>query len=198
MLDTCIGLSDFISMGLILIEKHCCPNFTGLENLQLADIARILFGWKSDLDKSKIEDFRIQIAKWLLIPRFLFGILACLAEFILLWNDHDTSFSKYPAIVCVIIACMSFTVLYTVCLVPIAYCSKLFSKENKYLAFLSTYRVLDVILNGSLVALEIEYHFQPFHCDNIIQNVLFVYSCLELFACVILSIKTFYFCYSKC
>lgn len=116
MLDTCIGLSDFISMGLILIEKHCCPNFTGLENLQLADIARILFGWKLDKDYSKS---RIQITKWILIPRFLFGILACLAEFILLWNDHDTSFSKYPAIVGVIIACMSLTVLYTVCLVPI-------------------------------------------------------------------------------
>ena len=195
MLDTCIGLSDFISMGLILIEKHCCPNFTGLETLQLAEIARILFGWKSDKEYS---ESRIQITKWILIPRFSFGMLACLAEFILLWNDHGTSFSKYPAIVCVIVICMMLTVLCTLCLIHITYRTEWFGKENKYLAFLSTYRVLDVVLNGTLVALEIEYHFQPFHCDNIIQNVLFVYSCLELFACVILSIKTFYCCYRKC
>ena len=195
MLDTCIGLTDFISIVLIFIEIHCCPNLTGLEHLQLVDIARILFGWKSDIDCSSL---RIQITKWILIPRFLFGILACLGEFILLWHDHASALSEYPVIVCVEIALFCLTGLFTICLIHVACCTSLFSNENTYLVFLLTYRVLDVILNGILVVLEIEYHFKPFNCDNIIQNVLFVYSCWELFTCAILSIRTFYFCCRKC
>lgn len=184
---------DIISMILIYIEVKCL-NCTGLEPLEIEDIAKIFLGWKSQKNKTYLK----YIVKWILVPRFSLDILVCLAELIILWNDNATIFCTFPSGVIVAIVLFAIVTLYIFIGMCVAKCTSFFDNDNIYIAFLLFFRVMDMSLNITVIALEIVYDFKSFAWENIAANALFLYSCYVILLCFYLSLKPLYFFYKRC
>ena len=145
---------DIISMILIYIEFGCCIKCTGLEPLEIEDVAKIFLGWKFPTNKTYLK----YIVKWILVLRFSLDILVCLVELIILWKDNATIFCTVPSGVIVAIVLFANVTLYIFIGMCVAQCTSFFDNDNVYLAFLLFFRVMDMSLNITLIALETEYN----------------------------------------
>ena len=83
---------DIISMILIYIEIKCLK-CTGLEPLEIEDVAKTFLGWESPKNKIYLK----YIVNWISVPSFSFDILVCLVELIILWKDNATIFCTFPS-----------------------------------------------------------------------------------------------------
>lgn len=145
-------------MILIYIEVKCCLKCTGLEPLEIEDVAKIFLGWESPKNKTYLK----YIVNWISVPSFSFDILVCLVELIILWKDNATIFCNFPSGVIVAIVLFAIVTLFIFIGMCVAQCGSFFDNDNIYLAFLLFFRVMDMSLNITVIALETEYDFKSF------------------------------------
>lgn len=197
----CITLCDVLTILLVLIEQKCCPEYKESDYFTFWNKVRLIFGWgskdqkpkggKEETEEEKKErqnekgekeiSFRANIAKRILIPRYALGFLACIGEFSLIMKENGSEIVEIPPSGVFVIVLFITMFLYMCCMCYYFCYKKTIGDIKVYDRFLLTYRVLDLLINIALIALECEFEFPD---ERIITYVILIYSILDLISCI--------------
>ena len=184
--------SDLVSVIFIIVELNCCPECTGLKELKLVEALQIAFGWKliQDRNDSACSRFRQNIVKYIILPRMSFGFAFCLTEFGLLCNENFDNVSNFDPTLESVIVVFVIMALYLVALAYNACCTNNLGKVNLYLGLLVLFKLIDLVLNSTLLMLAYEYTFKDITPDLNITYLIYIFSIFEVTMCSIQLIKT--------
>ena len=184
--------SDLVSVIFIIIEIKCCPQCTGLEEIKLADALKIAFGWKliENRDDDACSRIRKNIVKYIIIPRIGFGFAFCLTEFGFLCYENFDNVSNFDPTLESVIVVFVIMALYLVALTYNACCTNNLSKVNFYLGLLVLFKMIDLVLNSTLLMLAYEYTFKDITPDLNITYLIYIFSIFEVTLCSIHLLKT--------
>ena len=184
--------SDLVSVIFIIIEIKCCPQCTGLEEIKVAKALKIAFGCKliENRDDDACSRIRKNIVKYIIIPRIGFGFAFCLTEFGLLCNENFDNVSNFDPTLESVIVVFVIMALYLVALTYNACCTNNLSKVNFYLGLLVLFKMIDLVLNSTLLMLAYEYTFKDITPDLNITFLIYIFSIFEVTLCSIHLLKT--------
>ena len=194
MFEIVLSASDLVSVIFITVELLCCPGCTGLEEIKIVDALKIAFGvqWKLNQDRNDSACARIRqnIVKYIIIPRIGFGFAFCLTEFGLLCYGNVDNLANFNPTLGSVIVVFIIMALYLAAMIYNACCTNNFSKVNFYLGLLVLYKLIDLLVNTTLLMLAKEYTFKNTSPKVNITYLLYIYSIFEVLMCAIHLLKT--------
>ena len=192
MCEIFLSASDLVSVIFIIIEVKCCPGCTGLEDIKLGKALKIAFGLKLDQDRIDLtcSEIRKKIVKNIIIPRIGFGFVFCLTEFGLLCYENVNNISNFNPTLQSVIVVFVIMAVYLVALTYNACCTNNLSRVNFYLGLLVLFKVIDLVVNITLLLLAYEYTFKDITPDQNITYLIYIYSIIEVAICAIHFLRT--------
>lgn len=182
MFELVFSASDIVSLVLILIEIKCCNCFEEYTEFANGDIQLVLkaaFGW-SGIHEEVSASIRKTVAKFVLLPKFLFSALAFAIEFGILYSENasvelDLPGGRWTVVGVVIFIYIDFlaAMSFFVC----CYTHK-FEESIIYFSFLLFYRILDLGLNCVLLWMSVI--FDELNTNSIVTHLITIYCSIEI------------------
>lgn len=182
MFELVFSASDIVSLVLILIEIKCCNCFEGYTEFASGDIQLVLkaaFGW-SGIHEKVSASIRKIVAKFVLLPKFLFSALAFAIEFGILYSENASVELDLPGGRWTVVGGVIF--FYIVFLATMSYfvCCRTHKFEESiiYFSFLLFYRILDLGLNCVLLWMSVI--FDELNTNSIVTHLITIYCSFEI------------------
>ena len=193
MLEFVFSASDIVSLVLIIAEIKCFNSFSEFESGDILTVLKAAFGWSRIHDQTS-SSIREVVARIVLLPKFVFSVVAYLIEWGILYSENESLENDYPggrwAAVGVSIFFNTISLTTMFCVVC---CTEIFKRPRIYFGFLLFYRMLDLELNSILLWLSVKY--DEVNPNSIVTHVIFIYSIFEVVVGTLQLCKAFFYIY---